>query len=226
MRILSLVLFVITTSISSFSQMREQASFPLEPFDKIEISNGLNVTLSEETQEKIDVTIENGLTSDVVFVVKGRTLSLKLKNRIGKGVIVNVTISYKELKSIDASMGSTVDNEGVLYSDMLDLSATTDSRIKLKIDTRSVISNVSIGRIELAGETEYQEINSKAGGKYLSEELMSKQALVKASSGGTARVFVTEKIDAKASMGGTIYYSGNPKDTLWEETLGGTVKSN
>ncbi len=55
---------------------------------------------------------------------------------------------------------------------------------------------------------------------------MSKQALVKASSGGTARVFVTEKIDAKASMGGTIYYSGNPKDTLWEETLGGTVKSN
>ena len=52
------------------------------------------------------------------------------------------------------------------------------------------------------------------------------KALVKATSGGTARVLVTEKIDAKASTGGTIYYSGNPKNTLWEETFGGTVKSN
>lgn len=226
MRLLSAIFLFVTLSTISFSQTKEQASFPLEPFDKVEVSMGLNVTFSEESQEKIDISIENGIASDVVFLVKGRTLSLKLKNRIGKGVVVNVTISYKELKSIEASMGSTIDNEGVLYSDMLDLSATTDSRITLKIDTRSVISNVSMGRIELTGETEYQEVNSKAGGKYLAEELICKQALVKATSGGTARVFVTEKIDAKASMGGTIYYSGNPKNTLWEETFGGTVKSN
>lgn len=217
------LLLFLAINLCSAQNNASDSKISVLPFDKVEASMGINITLTEEKDEFIDINIKNGVESDVIYEVKGKTLFVKMKNRIGKGVIVNVTVHYKQLTAVTASMGASVDNIGTLYADQLKLAVSSDANITLLVDSKSIDASSTAGRITISGDTEYQEIVANTGGKYLAAELLSKQALAKSSTGGTVEINVTDKVESKASFGGTILISGNPKSTTWEENLGGKV---
>lgn len=223
--IYSLLIVFTAFSASLFAQNSAPLveSFPLGTFDKVEASSGVNVTVTEDKEEKLVVEIKNGVPSDVTYEIKGMTLLVKMKNRIGKGVVVNVTVHYKTLVALAASMGATIDNEGILYADHLKLAVSSDASMELKVDAKAIEATSSIGKITLSGDVEYQEVSCSAGGQYLASDLESKQALAKSSSGATIEINVTEKVESKATFGGTITVTGDPKSTKWEENSGGKV---
>ena len=228
MRFMKLIitLFLFLTPLFVFSQGNasvKKGTFSLDPFDKIEASKGINVTLEEDKEEKMLVEIENGEVGDVIYSVEGKTLKVKMKTSIGKGVVVRCTIYYKTLISVSSSMGASVDNNGTLYGDILKLSATSDANMTLNVDVKRIDATSSIGKIIVSGVTEFQEVAANTGGKYLANELESKQALLKASTGATIEANVSEKVDSKASSGATIDIIGDPKSVKWEENFGGKV---
>jgi hypothetical protein len=180
-------------------------------FNEVHAGKGINATLIEGDREKLLIHIENGEVTDVITEVKGRKLDIKLKTKIYSNVAVQVFVTYKSLKAISASTGAFIKSDAVIRAENLDIKSNTGSTVILEVDTKSLSSTVSSSKIEVVGKTEFQEVKTYAGGKYIADQLESKDAMVKATTGGNAWIYATNKLDAKATTGGKVIYVGNPK---------------
>ena len=210
MKNIFLILVLLGTLTTTFAQERKSQNRNIGTFNEIHAGKGINVTLIEGDKEKIKVEIENGELSDVVTELNGRKLEIRLKTKIYKNVGVQVYVTYRSLKAISTGTGAFVDANNIVHAQNLDLKAGTGSTIILEIDTKTVASTLSSSKIELIGKTDYQDVSSNTGGKYVADKLMSRETFAKASTGGTIWVNVAEKLEAKTSTGGRVTYSGNP----------------
>ncbi|WP_066627695.1 head GIN domain-containing protein [Labilibacter marinus] len=211
MKNLFIALILIASFSTAFSQEeRKSQTRNIGAFNELHAGKGINVTLIEGDKESLKVEIENGELTDVVTELKGRKLNIKLKTKIYKNVGVQVYVTYKSIKSISTGSGAFVDANNTIHAQNLDLKAGTGSTIILEIDTKSVASSLSSSKIELIGKTEFQDVTTNTGGKYVADKLESKEAFVKAITGGTAWVNATNKIEAKTSTGGRVTYTAEP----------------
>lgn len=193
-------------------------------FDRVKASKGVNVTLIEGSKESVEVRIRNGSLTDVVTELKSRQLNVKMKTKIYKGMAVQVYVTYKTIREIEAGSGASIDAENTIYADKLKLRAGTDSNIQLDVDVNAIEVSGSASRTELSGTCKVQEVNIGTGGKYLSYPLESKEAVVKATLGSSIEISVDEKLTATAGSGGVVYYRGNPDKVEKKENTGGKVK--
>lgn len=201
------------------SQVRKMGSF-----DRVKASKGVNVTLIEGSKESVEVRIRNGNLNDVVTELKSRQLIVKMKTKIYKDMAVQVYVTYKTIREIEAGSGGTVDAENTIYADKLKIRTGTDSNIQLDIDVNAVEVSGSASRTELSGVCKVQEVNIGTGGKYLSYPLESNEAIVKSTLGSNIEITVHDTLKATAGSGGTVYYHGNPDKVEKKENTGGKVK--
>lgn len=197
----------------------------LDSFDKIIAGQGINVILIEEDKEQALIRIENASPSDVITVVKGSTLKVRMKTKILKDVSVIVEVSYNQLKSIEANTGATVETKHQIFGDKIELTAITAGKILAKSETKSVSVKSGQGSVvELDGVCDKLECSVNTGGLIKATNMTAKNVTAKVLGGGRCEVYVTESIDAKATAGGKIIYKGNPKSESVKTTLGGTVE--
>ena len=80
------------------------------------------------------------------------------------------------------------------------------------------------GDLELEGETKWQEVKVATGGTLSAYRLKAQNSIVKANTGGSAKVVATESINARANTGGSITYKGDPKKVQRKDGLSGSVQ--
>lgn len=209
-----------STEVNIKKEVRELGSF-----NKIKTSKGINVTLIEGDKESIEVNIKNGEPSDIASDISGKTLTLKMRTKIYKNMAVQVYVTYKKLIELDAGSGSTIDCDGAVICDHINLDVGMDAEMDLEIYAKSIEANVSAGRIDISGETDYQEVKATTGAKYNARELKTKETFIKANTGSIAKIYVTEKLTASAGTGGQINYNGDPEKVDKSESVGGKVES-
>ncbi len=188
------------------SQIRNVGSF-----NEIYAGKGINVTLIEGDKEKVRVEIENADVTDVITEIDGRKLNIKLKTKIYKDMSVMVYVTYKSLKAISAGTGAFISSDDILYAENLDLKAGTGSTIILDLDVKNLSASLSSSKIEVVGNVDFQEVSCSTGGRYVADKLNSKEAIVKANTGGVAWINASDRLEAKTNTGGKIHYKGNPK---------------
>ncbi len=181
-------------------------------FNEIYAGKGINVTLIEGDKEKVRVEIENADVTDVITEIDGRKLDIKLKTKIYKDMSVMVYVTYKSLKAISAGTGAFISADDILYAENMDLKAGSGSTIILDLDVKNLTASLSSSKIEVVGKVDFQEVSSSTGGRYVADKLNSKEAIIKASTGGVAWVNATDRLEAKTNTGGKIHYKGNPKE--------------
>jgi len=213
------IIFSINAQEPDHTQIRKVGSF-----DKVKAAKGINVTLIEGDKEEVDVHIKNAEVGDVITEVKKRKLIIKMKTKIYKDMAVQVYVTYKQLREIDAGSGATIDAENTIYAESLKLRAGTDSNLKLEVDVNNLEVNGSACKIEIEGTTKFQEVSIGTGGKYLAYELDSKEAYAKATLGSVVEVTVEDKISATAGSGGTVTYLGDPNKIEKKESTGGKIR--
>ncbi len=195
----------------------------LQDFDKIRVSKGINVTLVEGETPQAEINIENAEPGDVIIEQKGKDVTIKMRTRIYKNVSVNVYVTYKNLREISTGTGGSVDSDELIEADQLVLEAGMDGSIDLEVDVKKLVVNTSAARVEVRGTADYIDIRTSTGGKYLGANLKTKEALIRANTGGYAQTWVTEKIEAIAGSGAKIEYAGNPPKVDAKQSLGGKI---
>ncbi|MEM1122566.1 MAG: DUF2807 domain-containing protein, partial [Bacteroidota bacterium] len=97
---------------------------------------------------------------------------------------------------------------------------------EIDVDQNSLEVSVSEGgNLKLRGKTNWQEIKVATGGTLSAYKLTASNSIVKANTGGSAKIMTTESIDARANTGGSITYKGDPKKVQEKDSLSGSVKS-
>ena len=197
----------------------------LDGFDKIIAAQGINVILIEEDKEQALIRIENASPSDVITLVKGSTLKVRMKTKVLKDVSVVVEVSYKQLKSIEANTGATVEMRHQIFGDNIDIIAITAGKVLAKSETKSIYVKSGQGSVvELDGVCDKLKCSVNTGGLIKATNMTAKNVSAKVLGGGRCELYVTESIDANVTAGGKIIYKGDPKSESIKTSLGGTVE--
>lgn len=181
-------------------------------FNAVKVSSGIDVYLTQGQKESITVEADDNIHEYIVTEVRDNTLKVYSKAIIRKAEAKKVYVTIKDVKKISASSAGDVYGETLIKADELSLSASSAGDIKLKVEvTRLKCRISSSGDINLKGTADELEANLNSAGDLKAYDLKTRIADVSTSSAGDAWITVTEKLRARASSAGDIYYKGNPQ---------------
>jgi hypothetical protein len=178
-------------------ESREVASFR-----EVSVGGGARLVLTQTGRESLTVETDDNLLPLVETEVRNGRLSLGFRSGTSVSTArgLRFELTARELSAIEASGGTRVEATG--------------------IDTPALRVDVSGGgQLRAEGRAARQEVSASGGGQYDGARLASAAARVDASGGGWAVVDVADELDASASGGGRIEYTGHPR--VRQETSGG-----
>jgi hypothetical protein len=217
---------ILSPSISGNGNVEEE-NRSLGGFDEIKVSRGMNVYIAQGPETKVVVKADENLLDAIETVVEGDVLVVTCRANIRHAKAKAVYVTLPNLEHVRATAGSNVYSEDTIHTDDLEVSATAGSNIKLKLTAGHIDASVSAGsNIRMEGSTGEIVAKASSGSNIKAEELKAESAEVKVSSGANIWITAGKELNAAASSGGNIFYSGNPSDTNISKSSGGNVIKN
>ena len=227
MKNLHLLLFVLVVgmpSVGLFSQDVRHVDIP--PFKKVSVTSGIDLFLSPASKVGLTIKGEKNMISKVQCEVDGDHLTISMQGTFSwfSNKTVQVYLDYTELDFLAASAGSDVRSESVLTAPMLEVKGTSGSDVYLMLDVQMLKVSLSSGSDgKFKGRADELKVNVSSGSDLEAFDLKARKAVVDASSGADADVFVTSELKANASGGSDIRYKGSPAVKDVNSSGGGDV---
>ena len=197
---------------------------PVDYFNAVHVSTGIDVYLTQGTGERITVEADDNLHEYIMTEVKGNTLKIYTEANIRKAERKRVYVTMKDVEELTASSAGDIIGENLITADELYLSASSAGDIELQVKAKKIECNLSSsGDMTLEGEANELEAGLSSAGNLKAYDLIVKVADVSTSSAGDARITVTEKLRARASSAGDIYYAGDPKEVDGHSSSAGGI---
>jgi hypothetical protein len=232
-KLFALILFSIflfqTTAVQAGNAGGNRQTRQVSGFHGVSVSTGIDLYLIQKNVEEVVVEADSDDLEKIITKVEGGILKIYIKEKSWFNMNWNtaprkVFVSFKTLDKLEASAGSDVNSQGILRLEKLDVDASSGSDIKLELDVNELSVGSSSGSdISLKGKATNMQANASSGSDINASELQTKKCNASVSSGSDIRVFVTDELDANASSGGEISYSGNPSRKDINESSGGDV---
>ncbi|MBN1821659.1 MAG: DUF2807 domain-containing protein [Prolixibacteraceae bacterium] len=198
----------------------------VEGFNAIKASRGVNVYISQGGYEKVVVKTDENVIDAIETKVENGVLTITTNKNIRHATTNKVYVTIDEIEKISGFAGSNIYTESFLKADMLELSSSAGSNLKLEVKARDMEVSASAGaNIFLEGETENIKLSASAGSNIKAEDLVSQYCRAKASSGANIYITVENRLEGRANSGGNVFYSGNPKRFDISNSSGGNVKA-
>ena len=211
---------ILCISAISFSQQTTEVG----DFSELKVYDLITVKLVPSDENK--VVVEGKNTEFVKTINDSGVLKIRmeLEERFD-GSATTVTVHFKNISILDANEGAEINSEAEIKSSSLELKTQEGGKINVIIATENVnIKSVSGGIVKAKGTTNKQDISINSGGIYEAKDLISNEAYVNVTAGGSAIIYTTEKIEAKVTAGGIITVYGNPKDVKKKKLAGGKIE--
>jgi hypothetical protein len=193
-------------------------------FDAIKVSTGIDVYLTQGSQERITVEADDNLHEYIMTEVVGQTLKVYSEANIRRAERKRVYVTMKDVRELTASSAGDIIGENLITTDKLYLSTSSAGDIEIRVKANKVECRLSSsGDMTLEGEADELEADLSSAGSLKAYDLIVKTADVSTSSAGDARITVTETLRARASSAGDIYYAGNPKEVDGHSSSAGGI---
>lgn len=222
--------FIQATALQANQTSNSRQTRQVTAFHGVSVSSGIDLYLTQKNIEEIVVEADADELDKIITKVEDGILKIYIKeqswfNMNWKKDPVKVFVSFKTLDKLEASAGSDINAEGVLKLDKLNMDASSGSDIKLELEANELNVESSSGSdISLKGKASIMQANASSGSDINAGELQTKKCTASVSSGSDIQVYVIDELDANASSGGDITYSGNPKTKDINESSGGDVQ--
>jgi hypothetical protein len=228
-KLFTLVLFCTAFFQIAALQAGNRQTRQVSGFHGVSVSSGIDLILTQKNVEEVVVEADADDLEKIITNVEGGILKIYIREKSWFNMNWNtaprkVFVSFKILDKLEASAGSDVNSQGILRLEKLDVDASSGSDIKLELEVNELSVGSSSGSdISLKGKATNMQANASSGSDINASELQAKKCNASVSSGSDIRIFVTEELDASASSGGDITYSGNPAQKDINESSGGDV---
>ena len=193
-------------------------------FNEIEVSNGLDVYLTQSDSESISVQADENLQDIIKTEIKGNVLKIYTKKSIRFSEAQKVMVNFKNVSKISASSGSDVYATNTFQAESIKLVTLSGSDMEIGINAKTIECTSSSGSdLKLSGSTIHFKAQASSGSDINALNLQAETSRVKASSGADIRVNSSEELYANASSGGDIKYRGNPKKLEKNNAVSGSI---
>lgn len=193
-------------------------------FDKLRVTSKINVYATRGDVGSVKV-VASGIDIDkVVIEVVEKDLNISLSRGIYKDYNVDIYLIYTDLQEVFVNSSGRVSFQDMLVGDKVVLEVGTNSTIDTKVELASLDLIASNGgSIRLEGEVGTYKAKVKTAGILSALDLLADSVFLSVGSKGMAKVMAKELLDAKVRFGGSLIYSGNPKQKKIETGFGTTV---
>ena len=222
---------IISVSIAAAQEVQPQAEEfvkqELAAFTSIDIDAPARFHLIKlEAGEKpyIEYNTHGNYTSKFTAeVVTNGVLRISERSETKRESITEARIYFHTLNEISISKADVV-IEGTLSTQLLDIIVSNNSHLVADIDVLDVSAFISgKSRVQLSGEALYQTADITTA-QYDALDLECVSTIVSTAHNAVAKVDARERLEAKTSTGGTIYYKSEPVIFRSETTLfGGSI---
>jgi hypothetical protein len=194
-------------------------------FTEVRGSTGLDVFLTEGTENKIVVEADENLMELIETKISNGKLTIRSSKNIGRSKAKKIHVTFVSLDNIEASSGADIIGNSVIKSKILRLDCSSGADLEVEVFTNELYAETSSGAdIEVTGKTNVLHANASSGSDLNAKKLQAITCNAKASSGADIVVTVNENLDAKASSGGDIRYYGNPDLANKKQSRSGSIQ--
>lgn len=195
-----------------------------ENFTEVRGSAGLDVYLTQGTENKITVEADENLQQFITTDIKGGKLNITTSENIGWSKAKKVYVTFIELNNIEASSGAEVVGNSTIKSEILSLKSSSGADMKVEVFSRELTAQTSSGsEMTISGKASSFTGKASSGSDLNAKELLTIDCKAEASSGAEITVNVKDKLDARASSGADISYYGSPTSVNTNKSSSGSV---
>lgn len=196
-----------------------------EKFEKIKVSNGLEVEIVSGTEQIVNVEADENLLEVIETELKNGTLYISANKNIRKAKSKKVYVGYVDLNTIYGSSGSSIKGSSDIISDNLDLKVSSGAQMNLFVIAKELTAQSSSGaNLTVKGQTLNFSTKASSGSAIDAKEMQAVYCTSRASSGANITLNIEKSLDAKASSGGDIRYQGNPEVINQNTSSSGSVR--
>lgn len=198
----------------------------LDGFDGVSTCCSIDVELRQGAFD-VKVEAESNLLEYVKTEVVGKRLKVGFKDGVNIRSYEKITVyvSLLELEYVKASSSGKAYCNGNFTGDELELDVSSGAKIEMSFTGNEVEADASSGgRVDVKGTGTTVRAKASSGGSVRAGDFLAKRGRCNSSSGGGVTVRVSEQLDADASSGGTVRYSGSPSDVDSNTSSGGSVR--
>ncbi|MCP9749505.1 head GIN domain-containing protein [Ferruginibacter sp. HRS2-29] len=217
----SLLFIFVITAFSSFAQdqlvvdpnakMRVLAG----SFDKIKVSDGIDIYLSQSETESLAVSASEEKYADKIkTVIIGSTLTISYDNSDrgwrGNNKKLKVYIAFKNIDELHASGASDVIVAGTLQASKLEirLSGASDFKGNVKAD-ELVIDLSGASDVKISGTASLLNLENSGASDFKGYDLAVDICNTKSSGASDVNITVNKELTVNASGASDVYYKGD-----------------
>jgi hypothetical protein len=230
------------------SGVAKTESRDLGPYHRVEVADGLDVTLTERGPETASVTADDNLLEHIDTDVKDGVLQIAVKDGewLDTRTPLSIEIGRGTVNELGASGAAHVSSSGGLVCDRVAISASGAARIELDSATGSELviwasggSQVKVrdaaapkASFQLSGGSQLDatsgkideiDTNVSGGSRAQLGDLVAQSAKLDVSGGSTVRLTASASVTGAASGGSEVFVRGNPASRAIETSGGSSV---
>jgi hypothetical protein len=196
----------------------------LDPFHSLHVDDNIIVRLIKSENEFASITVQGIDANDVKTEVVNGTLNIYVSGNLFARKKVTINLGYTSLRSIEAINRSDISTTSLMKTDTLFVDLKTGGILYLDADIEYLNSHVIEGSLMSAdGYATVQDIFVASSATVSAFDLESDVVSVRASTGGTAKIYAEEELNAEASSKGYVVYRGNPAKLSQDARSGSTI---
>lgn len=183
-------------------------------FSGLTVSTGIDVNLKQGDTESIVVEADENLHEYIITEVRDNVLHIYIKPNFNLSYVgtKRVNVTMKDIYSVKTSSAGDVTGLTPIKASNLKLTTSSAGDIRLDVTASVIDLNISsAGNITLTGTADILNADLSSAGDLEAYDLKVKEADINVSSAGGARVNVSNRLLARSSSAGDIYYMGDPE---------------
>jgi Putative auto-transporter adhesin, head GIN domain len=216
--------FMLLMACSVYSQKVDERI--LDTFKNVTVFGNMEVQLIKADKERMVINSREIDASKINSRIEKNELKVSMnKDLFSASKKVIIQLYYKNLVEINSTGGADIVSDKVFKADKMKFYAASGGNISLSIDVNIMEASVSEGSlISFDGNVNYQKVSASLNGTYDAFELISDDAVVKASTGGKIKVYASKLLDAVTRTKGYVGYKGKPEKTNFDSSSGGEIR--
>lgn len=182
----------------------------VSPFTGIEVGGAFKVFLTQGDKESLIVEADENLLDIIETEVHGNTLKIRTTKDIRDSKVMNLYITFSDLKSLEISGACHLTGENKFKLGDLEMDCSGASDIMLKLTAANVNLDCSgASQMELYGMAESMDIDISGASHFDASDFEVKLCNADVSGASHGKVFVTDELSADVSGAGSLKYKGD-----------------
>ncbi|PRY15026.1 putative autotransporter adhesin-like protein [Pontibacter ummariensis] len=183
-------------------------------FNGLDVSGGFIVEVTKGSNEGVRLEADENLLDNIRTEVRDGVLHIYNEKGVTTSKAMKAYVTVEELNNLDISGGVKVIGNSTFTPNALRLDASGGSDIKLTLDTRELLGNLSgASKVALSGKAGEVVMDVSGASNVNAADLQASRVKIESSGASKARVYATEALDIDASGASAVYYKGTPSIT-------------